>query len=149
MCSPSRKKLVLSSVSVSLGCSSCRSRRPRLSQLFHAKPKPRPKNKPTWEEDGVTSSTCSPCVRGLGRIGGEGVAVEKDSDDPYFDFRESMLQMILENQIYSKDDLTQLLTCFLHLNSPYHHGVILRAFTEICNDLLSPTFHLPSHPLSC
>uniref|UniRef100_A0A6N2LZV1 Transcription repressor n=1 Tax=Salix viminalis TaxID=40686 RepID=A0A6N2LZV1_SALVM len=45
------------------------------------------------------------------------VAVEKDSDDPYLDFRHSMLQMILEKQIYSKDDLRQLLDCFLQLNS--------------------------------
>ncbi|KAJ6291446.1 hypothetical protein OIU76_023506 [Salix suchowensis] len=40
------------------------------------------------------------------------VAVEKDSDDPYLDFRHSMLQMILEKQIYSKDDLGQLLDLF-------------------------------------
>ena len=49
---------------------------------------------------------------------GGSVAVEKDSDDPYLDFRHSMLQMILEKQIYSKDDLRQLLDCFLQLNSP-------------------------------
>lgn len=73
-------------------------------------------------------------VGGLGRGGGgEGVAVEKDSEDPYLDFRHSMLQMILENEIYSKDDLRELLNCFLQLNAPYHHGVIVRAFTEIWN----------------
>nr|GMD87124.1 transcription repressor OFP6-like [Ipomoea batatas] len=68
-------------------------------------------------------------VQGFGRIGGESVAVEKDSDDPYLDFRHSMLQMILEKNIYSKDDLKELLNCFLQLNSPYYHGVIVRAFT--------------------
>lgn len=65
------------------------------------------------------------------------MAVEKDSDDPYLDFRQSMLQMILENEIYSKDDLKELLNCFLQLNSPYYHGIIVRAFTEIWNGVFS------------
>ncbi|XWS56048.1 hypothetical protein CRYUN_Cryun09bG0053200 [Craigia yunnanensis] len=76
-------------------------------------------------------------VRGFGRVGGESLAVEKDSDDPYLDFRHSMLQMILEKEIYSKDDLKELLNCFLQLNSPYHHGIIIRAFTEIWNWVFS------------
>lgn len=65
------------------------------------------------------------------------MAVEKDSDDPYLDFRHSMLQMILENEIYSKDGLRELLNCFLQLNSPQHHGVIVRAFTDIWNGVFS------------
>lgn len=65
------------------------------------------------------------------------MAVEKDSDDPYLDFRRSMLQMILENEIYSKDGLRELLNCFLQLNSPQHHGVIVRAFTDIWNGVFS------------
>ncbi|XP_073152660.1 uncharacterized protein [Henckelia pumila] len=60
-------------------------------------------------------------------------AVVKDSDDPYQDFRQSMLQMIFEKEIYSRRDLQQLLDCFLQLNSPQHHETILRAFMEICN----------------
>lgn len=82
-------------------------------------------------------------VGGLGRAGREGVAVEKDSDDPYLDFRRSMLQMILENEIYSKDDLRELLNCFLQLNAPYHHGVIVRAFTEIWNGVFSVRSNSP------
>ncbi|KAF9661738.1 hypothetical protein SADUNF_Sadunf19G0099800 [Salix dunnii] len=35
----------------------------------------------------------------LFKRGDGSVAVEKDSDDPYLDFRHSMLQMILEKQI--------------------------------------------------
>ncbi|CAL5194299.1 unnamed protein product [Lathyrus oleraceus] len=170
--SSSRKKVHLNTVSVKLGCGSCR--RLKLSNIFN--PKPKPKN-PTyqkhklynnhyssssgpWNEDKYdttsttntnTATTFSPLyssnlsdsetsakeqrrVGGLGRGGGgEGVAVEKDSEDPYLDFRHSMLQMILENEIYSKDDLRELLNCFLQLNAPYHHGVIVRAFTEIWN----------------
>ncbi|OIW11373.1 hypothetical protein TanjilG_19629 [Lupinus angustifolius] len=172
--STSRKKLLLNTVSVKLGCGSCR--RPKLSNIFH--PKPKPQN-PTYSKNKLynhsssshsttptkTTTTFSTCyidssnfsesdthvmaqntVGGFGRSGREGVAVEKDSDDPYLDFRHSMLQMILENEINSKDDLRELLNCFLQLNSPYHHGVIVRAFTEIWNGVFSvraksPRFH--------
>ncbi|XP_051134518.1 transcription repressor OFP8-like [Andrographis paniculata] len=61
------------------------------------------------------------------------LAVVKDSDDPYNDFRQSMLQMILENRIYSRNSLRQLLHCFLQLNSAQHHEIIIRAFMEIWN----------------
>lgn len=76
-------------------------------------------------------------MQGFGRIGGNSLAVEKDSDDPYVDFRESMLQMIMEKEIYGQDDLRELLNCFLQLNSPYYHGIIIKAFTEIWNNVLS------------
>ncbi|KAF9680825.1 hypothetical protein SADUNF_Sadunf06G0161700 [Salix dunnii] len=92
---------------------------------------------PHFFSDTGNSMRCSRAVRGFGRVGDESVAVEKDSDDPYLDFRHSMLQMILEKQIYSKDDLRQLLDCFLQLNSPYYHGVIIKAFTEIWNGVFS------------
>ncbi|KAK7244848.1 hypothetical protein RIF29_39676 [Crotalaria pallida] len=168
--SSSRKKLLLNTVSVKLGCGSCR--RPKLSHIFH--PKPKAKNPTTYSSKNKlfnhssssdsttnttptnTATTFSPCyidssnvsesenyimaqrtVGGFGRSGREGVAVEKDSDDPYLDFRHSMLQMILENEIYSKDELRELLNCFLQLNSPYHHGAIVRAFTEIWNGVFS------------
>ncbi|XP_028795519.1 transcription repressor OFP6-like [Neltuma alba] len=175
--SSSRKQLLFSSVSIDLGCSNCR--RPKISHILHPKPKPRkPTNQKlrlrpyssssSWDNDD-TAATFSPygsssqfsngessgrapkTVRGLGRVGGEGVAVEKDSNDPYLDFRHSMLQMILENEIYSKDDLRELLRCFLLLNSPCHHGVIVKAFTEIWNGARSvkpnsPMFHFSRKP---
>ncbi|KAK3025890.1 hypothetical protein RJ639_041687 [Escallonia herrerae] len=166
--STNKKKLILTSVKVNLGCSSCS--RPRLlSHIFH--PKPKHKNpsfqKPTnnmnyyyssssWYTTATATAfspnTATPsdyysdmepdikslrAVQGFGRIGGDSLAVEKDSDDPYLDFRHSMLQMILEKEIYSKDDLRELLNCFLQLNSPYHHGIIVRAFTEIWNGVFS------------
>jgi uncharacterized protein (TIGR01568 family) len=62
------------------------------------------------------------------------VAVEKDSEDPYHDFKHSMLQMIFENEIDSEDDLQDLLRCFLHLNSSCYHGVIVKVFNEICHE---------------
>ncbi|KAH9603933.1 hypothetical protein KSS87_018017 [Heliosperma pusillum] len=59
------------------------------------------------------------------------MVVVKDSKDPYKDFRDSMLQMINENKIFSKEDLHHLLRCFLRLNSPTHHHYILHAFFQI------------------
>ncbi|XP_022987830.1 transcription repressor OFP8-like [Cucurbita maxima] len=64
-------------------------------------------------------------------------AVVKKSSDPYNDFRTSMLEMIVEKQIFSAKDLEQLLQCFLSLNSPHHHNVILEVFTEIWEALFS------------
>ncbi|KAL0390672.1 UNVERIFIED_CONTAM: Transcription repressor OFP6 [Sesamum calycinum] len=65
------------------------------------------------------------------------LAVVKDHDDPYRDFRHSMLQVIFENEICSRNDLQQL-HCFLELNSPHHHEVIVKAFMEIWNGGATP-----------
>ncbi|XP_022144998.1 transcription repressor OFP8 [Momordica charantia] len=64
-------------------------------------------------------------------------AVVKKSSDPYNDFRSSMLEMIVEKQIFCVKDLEQLLQCFLSLNSHHHHRVILEVFTEIWEALFS------------
>ncbi|KAJ4730623.1 transcription repressor [Rhynchospora pubera] len=73
----------------------------------------------------------------------EGVAVVKESSDPYVDFRDSMLQMIIEMEIYSWDDLRDLLHRFLALNSPCNHQYILRAFAEIWTEVFSPSASTP------
>lgn len=180
-----RKKLIVNTVAVSLGCSSS-CRRPKLSFLFHPRPKPKKQIYQQHPHPHSTSSvynsssssreyynydsatTFSPNtddhvgvahhhyswyttvveetrpVRGFGRVGGESVAVEKDSDDPYLDFRQSMLQMILEKELYSKDDLKELLNCFLQLNAPSHHEIIVRAFTEIWNGVFSVSKSAPA-----
>ncbi|KAL3628183.1 hypothetical protein CASFOL_027229 [Castilleja foliolosa] len=152
--STSKKKYILNTLTVSLGCSgSCR--RPKLSSVFNPRPRHhrrhRHSSSSSWETTTATnfsSAVDTPsdtdsdvrslrAVQGFGRIGGASVAVEKDSDDPYLDFRQSMLQMILEKEIYAKDDLKELLNCFLQLNAPYYHGTIVRAFTEIWNGVYS------------
>ncbi|KAF6173243.1 hypothetical protein GIB67_026938 [Kingdonia uniflora] len=150
--SSTRRKLLQNKITVNIGCS-CR--RPKLSAIFWPKPKPKAPNahknpdvhntsttslglkdnsnttfspKPYYEPKNHPKSSKTSNV--YGKIG-ESVAVVKDSNDPYLDFRHSMLQMIMEKEIYSKDDLRELLDCFLSLNSPYHHDIIIRAFTEI------------------
>ncbi|XWS21074.1 hypothetical protein CRYUN_Cryun30bG0024100 [Craigia yunnanensis] len=61
----------------------------------------------------------------------ESVAVVKKSEDPYEDFKRSMLQMILTKKMFEAKDLEQLLQCFLSLNSRQYHRIIVEAFIEI------------------
>ncbi|EOA21480.1 hypothetical protein CARUB_v10001873mg [Capsella rubella] len=68
----------------------------------------------------------------------ESFAVVKKSKDPYEDFRTSMVEMIVERQIFAAADLQQLLQCFLSLNSRQHHKVIVQVFLEIYATLFSP-----------
>ncbi|WCJ42467.1 Transcription repressor OFP8 [Euphorbia peplus] len=64
-------------------------------------------------------------------------AVVKKSSDPYNDFRTSMVEMIIEKQIFAAYDLEELLQCFLSLNSDNHHRIIVEVFTEIYDALFS------------
>ncbi|KAK6782636.1 hypothetical protein RDI58_020432 [Solanum bulbocastanum] len=65
----------------------------------------------------------------------ESIAVEKNTNDPYNDFRTSMLEMIVEKQIFGFNDLQKLLHCFLSLNSLSFHKIIFEVFSEICETL--------------
>ncbi|KAA8537645.1 hypothetical protein F0562_027253 [Nyssa sinensis] len=67
----------------------------------------------------------------------ESFAVERRSEDPYEDFKKSMLEMIIEKQMFESKDLEQLLQCFLSLNSRHHHAAIVQAFSEIWELLFS------------
>ncbi|KAF8096511.1 hypothetical protein N665_0307s0040 [Sinapis alba] len=69
---------------------------------------------------------------------GESFAVVKKSEDPYEDFRTSMVEMIVERQIFAAAELQKLLQCFLSLNSLQHHSVIVQVFLEIYATLFSP-----------
>lgn len=80
----------------------------------------------------VSTRVVSPCRKIT-----NSVAFMKDSEDPHRDFRRSMLQMIFDREIRSREDLQELLNCFLQLNSPSHHDAIIHAFTEIWNVVFS------------
>ncbi|KAJ4746551.1 transcription repressor [Rhynchospora pubera] len=73
----------------------------------------------------------------------ESIVVVKESDDPLDDFKKSMLQMIVENEIASKDEMEELLHRFLLLNSLENHNVIIRAFTELWEEVLSEVEETP------
>ncbi|CAA2934503.1 Hypothetical predicted protein [Olea europaea subsp. europaea] len=67
----------------------------------------------------------------------ESYAMEKYSKDPHSDFRASMVEMIVEKQIFGSNDLEKLLHCFLSLNEASYHGIIFDVFNEICETLFS------------
>ncbi|XP_030452560.1 transcription repressor OFP8-like [Syzygium oleosum] len=64
-------------------------------------------------------------------------AVVKRSNDPRGDFRQSMVEMIVEKEMFGAEELQKLLECFLALNSHHHHRVILQVFAEIWEALFS------------
>ncbi|WOL00136.1 transcription repressor OFP7-like [Canna indica] len=74
--------------------------------------------------------------RGAERVE-ESVVVVKETADPLGEFRRSMLHMIVEKEIVDGAELRALLRRFLVLNSPRHHGVILRAFAEVWEEVFS------------
>ncbi|XP_031376883.1 transcription repressor OFP8-like [Punica granatum] len=67
----------------------------------------------------------------------ESVAVVKRSEDPLEDFRRSMWEMVVQKEMFTAEDLEQLLLCFLSLNSRQYHPVIVEAFSEIWQLLFS------------
>ncbi|GAB2268245.1 hypothetical protein Dimus_003221 [Dionaea muscipula] len=84
----------------------------------------------------AVESDCEPTSRGNVR---GGFAVVKSSSDPYTDFRTSMVEMIVERQMFGAQELEMLLKCFLHLNSPHHHKLIVEVFAEILETLFPPS----------
>lgn len=64
-----------------------------------------------------------PCMAN-GKVN-ESFAIVKKSADPYVDFKRSMMEMILEKEMFEAEDLEQLFLCFLSLNSRHHHAILL------------------------
>ena len=62
-------------------------------------------------------------------------AVVKSSFDPERDFRDSVVEMIVENNIRASKDLEELLACYLSLNSNEYHDLIVKAFEQIWFDM--------------
>ncbi|KAL1541039.1 transcription repressor OFP1-like [Salvia divinorum] len=61
----------------------------------------------------------------------ESFVIVKASFDPEKDFKESMMEMIVENNIRAFKDLEELLACYLSLNSNQYHDMIVKAFQQI------------------
>ncbi|CAN6441715.1 unnamed protein product [Victoria cruziana] len=131
------------------GCVGSRSNRHRTRPRRRRERKPSRTPQLTCTASPSSSSSCSSsascccCPSGPGAAYSvkqkvkDSVAVVKRSSDPYGDFRESMVEMIIEKQIFDHGDLKQLLHCFLSLNSQHHHPVIIDVFWEIWHALFS------------
>ena len=101
--------------------------------------------KPPANSPGVRLRIHSPKI-GHRKIGGrksvssrrslsDSLAIMKSSYDPQKDFRESMVEMIVENNIRGSKDLEDLLACYLCLNADEYHDLIIKVFKQIWFDL--------------
>nr|GMD21366.1 transcription repressor OFP6 [Ipomoea batatas] len=90
------------------------------------------------EDDRREEILCRQMVSRSPKISGS-IAVVKESDDPCGDFRQSMLQMIQKKSIQSQEDLQELLKCFLLMNPPSLHDIIVQAFTNILDETTTTT----------
>lgn len=61
----------------------------------------------------------------------ESCAVVKCSFDPQKDFRDSMIEMIMEKGISQPEELEELLACYLTLNSDEYHDLIIKVFRQV------------------
>lgn len=77
----------------------------------------------------------------------ESFAVVKCSFDPQKDFRDSMLEMILEKGINQPEELEELLACYLTLNSDEYHDLIIKVFRQVWFGL-NPTYCDPELQLN-
>ncbi|KAK7332090.1 hypothetical protein VNO80_28837 [Phaseolus coccineus] len=65
----------------------------------------------------------------------ESFAVIKSSIDPKQDFRDSMIEMIIENQIIEPEEMEDLLACYLTLNADEYHDLIIKVFRKVWFDI--------------
>ncbi|URE09394.1 hypothetical protein MUK42_21720 [Musa troglodytarum] len=82
-----------------------------------------------------SGTSTAPAVMQQGKGLSGSFAVVKSSSDPQRDFRDSMVEMIVENNIRASKDLEELLACYLSLNSDEYHGVIVEVFEQIWFEL--------------
>lgn len=59
------------------------------------------------------------------------VAIVKESIDPDTDFKESMMEMIMEHNMSTKEEFEQLLACYLSLNPGTYRELIVKVFEQI------------------
>ncbi|OWM67065.1 transcription repressor OFP1-like [Punica granatum] len=98
---------------------------------------PRQKTQGSQRKSSVSASSSSSAGSGnrRRRSVSDSFAIVKSSADPKRDFRESMVEMIMENDIRASKDLEELLACYLSLNSDEYHDVIISVFKQIWFDL--------------
>lgn len=84
---------------------------------------------------GVKLRTKSPRIISRRSVGEKSYAVVKSSKNPQKDFKESMVEMIVKNNIKTSKDLEELLACYLLLNSHHYHHLIITVFKQIWFDL--------------
>ncbi|KAD3068832.1 hypothetical protein R6Q59_035302 [Mikania micrantha] len=71
-------------------------------------------------------------------------AILKNSFDPQQDFRYSMTEMIIENRLRQREDLEELLACYLTLNCDEYHDLIIKVFKDVWLELKQVDFDIYS-----
>ncbi|CAH1448591.1 unnamed protein product [Lactuca virosa] len=64
-------------------------------------------------------------------------AIVKSSFDPEMDFRESMMEMMIVKGIRQRDQLEELLACYLTLNCDEYHQLIVKVFQQTYNQFVA------------
>ncbi|XP_073396582.1 uncharacterized protein [Physcomitrium patens] len=89
----------------------------------------------------TTPHVPAPAPKLQSNVSKERVAVVVESSyDPYNDFRESMIEMIVDQDIQETCDLEELLQCYLSLNEAEYHNVIVDVFTDVWHELFENKF---------
>ncbi|EPS73962.1 hypothetical protein M569_00800, partial [Genlisea aurea] len=78
----------------------------------------------------MAASRKNACRRGVA----QSFPVVKSSRDPRRDFRDSMVEMILENNLSESKEFEELLASYLALNSDEYHELIITVFKQIWID---------------
>ncbi|KAL3520152.1 hypothetical protein ACH5RR_018301 [Cinchona calisaya] len=63
-------------------------------------------------------------------------ALVKSSFNPQQDFRDSMIEMIIEKRIERPEELEELLACYLTLNYDEYHDLIVKVFRQVWYELI-------------
>ncbi|XP_074356241.1 transcription repressor OFP1-like [Apium graveolens] len=63
------------------------------------------------------------------------VAIVQESIDPDRDFKESMMEMIMEHNMSTKEEFQQLLACYLSLNPGTYRELIVNVFEQILYEI--------------
>lgn len=69
------------------------------------------------------------------KTGLDSFAVVKSSFDPQKDFKDSMVEMIVEKKMSKPEELEELLACYLTLNSDEYHDMIIKVFRHVWFEL--------------
>ncbi|XP_047318223.1 transcription repressor OFP1-like [Impatiens glandulifera] len=83
----------------------------------------------------VSSSSPSSHKKKKKSLSESSFAIVKSSFDPQRDFKDSMVEMIIENNVRESKDLVELLALYLSLNADGYHQLIVKAFEQIWFDM--------------
>lgn len=61
----------------------------------------------------------------------ESLVCSMESQDPYVDFKKSMVEMVEAHGLKDWEDLEELLCCYLRMNGKSNHGYIVGAFVDL------------------